>query len=496
MCASPPPREAAVTITQTASSLLRLFAFVIVLCSVPVSMAQLYPGRVTGRVQDAQGAVVSGANVKLTNPATSFERTATTDANGEFNFPELALGTYQLTITKEGFDTTVVTDIRTSQGQVNTITPALKVGTVNTRIEVSSAPPLIQTETNSAGGQLSQEQITALPIGNSDYTRLALTLPGAVQNSNFAFAQYTINGSRSRSNAFNIDGASNTDPSTYLPSINEGGNSATAATRLPLDAIQEVSVISSGAGADMGQNAGSVMNAVVKSGTNQFHGTLYEIHRDAALDAANFFEDLRGVPKAPFVWNEFGGSAGGPLYIPHVYDGRNRTFLFGAYDGSRLRLGTTLSGHAPTPQDIQTAENLLAANGTPVNQLGLNIVGLYSSPPLNLAGPFVVDNHGRQTPNSFVVKVDHQVSLKDSLSARYLYGKGEDEFPGGGTGPGGGSQLNPWFGVTPTHAANFAISEVHIFAPNLLNTLRLGYNRFSQFQEGRDSNVDPATVGF
>ena len=480
------------TITQTASSLLRLFGFVIVLCSVPVSMAQLYPGRVTGRVQDAQGAVVSGANVKLTNPATSFERTATTDANGEFNFPELALGTYQLTITKEGFDTTLVTDIRTSQGQVNTITPSLKVGTVSTQIEVSSAPPLIQTETNSAGGQLSQEQITALPIGNSDYTRLALTLPGAVQNSNFAFAQYTINGSRSRSNAFNIDGASNTDPSTYLPSINEGGNSATAATRLPLDAIQEVSVISSGAGADMGQNAGSVMNAVIKSGTNQFHGTLYEIHRDAALDAANFFEGLRGVPKAPFVWNEFGGSAGGPLYIPHVYDGRNRTFLFGAYDGSRLRLGTTLNGHAPTAQDIQTAEDLLAANGTPLNQLGQNIVGIYSS--LNLAGPFVVDNRGRQSPNSFVVKLDHRFSTKDSISARYLYGKGR-RVSSGGTGPGGGSQLDPWFGVTPTHAANFAISEVHIFAPTLLNTLHLGYNRFSQFQEGRDSNVDPSTIG-
>ena len=480
-------------ITQTRYSLLRLLLFVIIIFTVTFSLAQLYPGRVTGRVQDAQGAVVSGANVKLTNPATGLVRTATTDANGEFNFPELALGTYTLTITKEGFETTIVTDIHTSQGQVNTINPALKVGTVSTQIEVSSAPPLVQTETNSAGGQLSQEQVNSLPLGNSDYTRLALTLPGAVQNSNFAFAQYTINGSRSRSNAFNIDGASNTDPSTYLPSINEGGNSATAATRLPLDAIQEVSVISSGAGADMGQNAGSVMNAVIKSGTNQFHGTLYELHRDAALDAANFFENFRGVPKAPFVWNEFGGSAGGPLYIPHVYDGRNRTFLFGAYDGSRLRLGTTLNGHAPTPQDIQTAEDLLANNGTPVNQLGLNLVGLYSS--LNLAGPFVVDNHGRQTPDSFVIKLDHQFSTKDSLSARYLYGKGEDEFPGGGTGPGGGSQLNPWFGVTPTHAANFAISEVHIFAPNLLNTLRLGYNRFSQFQKGRDFDVDPSTVG-
>src|SRR5262249_31563100 len=115
---------------------------------------------------------------------------------------------------------------------------------------------------------------------------------------------------------------------------------------------------------------------------------------------------------------------------------------------------------------------------------------------LGLSGPFVIDNRGQQSPNSFVIKLDHQFSSKDSLSTRFLYGNGEDEFPGGGPGPGGGSQLSPWFGVTPTHVANYAISEVHVFGPTLINTLRLGYNRFSQFQKGRDGDVDPATIGF
>jgi hypothetical protein len=469
-------------------------AALLMLFTTTIALAQQFPGRVAGQVRDEQGAVIAGAAVKLTNPATGSERSATTNENGEFNFPQLALGSYELTVSKSGFQTTLVKDIQTSEGLVNSLAPVLKVGTVTSEVEVNSAPPLLQTETNSSGGQLTEEQVDALPIGNSDFTRLALTLPGVVQNSNFAFAQYTINGSRARSNGFNIDGASNTDPSTYLPSINEGGNSATAATRLPLDAIQEVTVTSSGSGADLGQNAGSVMNATIKSGTNQLHGSLYELHRDAALDAANYFENLASHPKAPFVWNEFGGSLGGPLIIPHVYDGRNRTFLFGAYDGSRLRLGTTLSGSAPTPAEIQSAENFLASQSIPVNPLGQNILGLYSN--LGLSGPFVVDNRGQQSPNSVVAKIDHEISVKDSLSARYLYGKGEDEFPGGGPGPGGGSQLNPWFGVTPTHVANFAISEVHIFSPTLLNTLRLGYNRFSQFQKGRDANVDPSTIGF
>jgi hypothetical protein len=455
--------------------------------------AQFFPGRITGTVRDVQGAAVPGATIKLSNPATGQERTLASDQNGEFNFPELPLGTFRLTVSKEGFRTTVINDIVTSQGQVNNVNPALAVGTVTSQIDVTSAPALLQTETNEVGGQLSQVQVEALPIGNSDYTRLALVLPGVTQNSNFAFAQYTINGSRARSNGFNIDGVSDTDPSTYLPSINEGGNSATAATRLPLDAIQEV-IVSANAGADSGQNSGSVMNVIIRSGTNQIHGSLYELHRDAALDAANFFEDLHGVPKAPFVWNEFGGTIGGPISIPHVYDGRNRTFFFAGYDGSRLRLGTTLNGVAPTSAQIATATALVQGQGITPNQLGLNILGLYSN--LGLSGPFAIDNRGLQTPNSGVLKIDHRISASDSLSARYLHGNGEDEFPGGGPGPGGGSQLGPWFGVTPTVADNFAISEVHIFNPALINTIRLGWNRFSQFQKGRDSNVNPGTIGF
>ena len=225
------------------------------------SLAQVFPGRITGTVRDSQGGVVAGATVKLTLPATGVERAVTTNENGEFNFPELSLGTYQLTVSKAGFSTTVLRDITTSESQVNTVYPALKVGDVNTKVDVTTAPLLLQTETDSVGGQFSEAQVTALPIGNSDYTRLALVLPGAVQNSNFAFAQYSINGSRARSNGFNIDGISNTDPSTYLPSLNEGGNSATAATRLPLDAVEEVSVISAG-GADNGQNSGSVMDVM------------------------------------------------------------------------------------------------------------------------------------------------------------------------------------------------------------------------------------------
>ena len=116
-----------------------------------IAEAQLFPGRITGVVHDAQGAVVSGATVKLSNPATGQERTIVSDANGEFNFPQLPLGTFQLTVTKEGFRTTIINDIVTQQGQVNNVDPALAIGTVNSQVEVSASSALIQTETNEVG---------------------------------------------------------------------------------------------------------------------------------------------------------------------------------------------------------------------------------------------------------------------------------------------------------------------------------------------------------
>src|ERR1019366_5658716 len=260
LCGTMRPQTRIVRRLDVRNILVPRFLAVVLLLAVagPFAAAQLFPGRITGTVRDSQGAAVAGATLKLSNPATGQERTLTSDQNGEFNFPELPLGTFRLSVSKEGFSMTLINDIVTSQGQVNNVNPVLAIGTVSSRVEVISTPGLVQTETNEVGGQLSQTQVESLPIGNSDYTRLALVLPGVTQNSNFAYAQYTINGSRSRSNGFNIDGVSDTDPSTYLPSINEGGNSASAATRLPLDAIQEVSV-SANAGADSGQNSGSAM---------------------------------------------------------------------------------------------------------------------------------------------------------------------------------------------------------------------------------------------
>lgn len=446
--------------------------------------AQLFPGRVSGVVRDAQGGVIVGAEVRLASADTGLERTTATDANGLFDFPQLALATYTVTVTKEGFQKWVQTGVKTSTGQVNDLEVVLPVGSVTTEVTVTGAPPLVQTETNAVGGVLSAKQLTELPIGNEDYTRFALLLPGVTQNTNFAFSNFTVNGARSRSSSFNIDGAANTDPYIQLPSINQGGNSATAATRLPPDAIEELNLVSQ-ASADFGQSAGGVLNVIVRSGTNQLHGSAYLRLRDQSLNAHNFFENLAGRPKAPFSWKNYGGSVGGPLI-------KDRTFFFGAYDGSRLSVGTTLNSRAPSSAEIQDAtDRLFDATDEAPNPLGLAILDLYQP----LSGAFVNSNRGQQSPDSGVFKMDHKILNSDSLSGRYLVGNGMDVFPVGGPGPGGGSQLEPYFGVTPTRVHNFAVSEVHIFSPRLLNTARIGYNRFHQAFQNRDNTFDPASIG-
>jgi hypothetical protein len=452
--------------------------------------AQVFPGRITGTITDSQGAAVAGADVKLLAPATGLERRTTTDANGYFSFAELPLATFDLTVSKTGFKLGVERGIVTSAGQVNDVNLSLPVGDVNSSIEVSAAPPLLQVETNALGGVLNEKQVSQLPIGNGDFTRLALLMPGSTNNSSFATATFTINGSRSASQAYLIDGASNTDPDNRNQGINQGGNSATGATRLPPDAIQEVRLVAAAA-ADMMETTGGVMDVVLKSGTNNFHGTVYESHRDASLDAHNFFENLKGIAKAPFVWNDFGITAGGPIYIPGVYDGRNRSFIFGAYDGSRGIIGSTFSSQAPTAAQIQEATNFVTSRGITPNPEAAAILALYNP----LSGNFVVNNRGSQTPNNYILKVDHRFSDADSLSARYLYGGGLDEFPEGNAGAGGGSQLGAYFGVTPSTAQNFAITESHIFSSLAINTFRLGYNRVVQAGNSRDANFDPASIG-
>ncbi len=465
-------------------SLSLLLALCLILVLTGSSHAQIFPGRVTGTVLDSSGGAVEGAEVVLSAADIGLERSVKTDSNGVFRFQELPLATFKLTVTKNGFKTNVQTNITTNLNQVNEIKVTLVPGRVEVRVEVSAAAPILETQTDTVGGNITEEEVTELPMGNSDYTRFAFLLPGTSTNTAYTFTQIAINGAPSRSVSFNIDGSQNMDAYRQLPAMNQGGNSYTAATRVPPDAISEMSVVTAGA-ADTEAGAGAI-NVVLKSGTNAFHGSVYEQHRDASLTAHNFFENLARFPKAHFIWNEYGGSFGGPIL-------KNKTFFYVAYDGSRSRLGSSTLASAPTSAQIQQAETALAAatpSQTP-NALGLAILKLYQP----YSGQFVVSGVGSQSPDNFSVKIDHHLGNSDQLAARYLFGNGKDNFPQGSDSPGGGSQLPQYYGETPIRPQNFAISESHTFSPSLINVFRLSYNHVHLGFKPADSTFNPNSIG-
>jgi Carboxypeptidase regulatory-like domain len=459
-----------------------MLAIGFLLISSAPAYAQYYPGRVTGTVQDSSGAVVAGADVKLTAADIGFERVGTTTAEGTFSFPQLPLGTFKLTVVKQGFNTFVQTGIITSLENVNEIQVTLVTGAVSTQVEVTSAAPLLQTQTDVIGGTFSSGEIEQLPLGNSDYTRYAFFLPGTSTNTDYTFTQIAINGSPSRSVMFNIDGSQDMDAYRQLPAMNQGGNSYTAATRLPPDAVQEISVVTGGA-ADAEAGAGSI-NVILKSGANQWHGSVYESHRDASLEAHNFFEDLGNEPKAHFIWNEWGGSLGGAIV-------KDKTFFFVGYDGGKSLNGTTLVVNAPSTAQIATATSLLAGVGMQPNTVGLAILNLYAPNQ----GKFTINGAGTQQPEAFSVKIDQRLGPSDLLTGRYIFGNGRDAFPQGHDSPGGGSQLPQFFGVTPVRAQNIALSEVHNFSPSVINTARVSYNHVFEYFNPADESFDPTSIG-
>jgi hypothetical protein len=400
-----------------------------------------------------------------------------------FDFPQLPLSTFKVTVVKQGFNTYVQTGVTTSTDQVNDIQVVLATGAVSTQVEVTSAAPLLQTQTDVIGGDFTAQDIEQLPLGNSDYTRYAFFLPGTSTNTDYTFTQIAINGSPSRSVMFNIDGSQDMDAYRQLPAMNQGGNSYTAATRLPPDAVEEISVETSSA-ADAEAGAGTI-NVILKSGSNALHGTAYEDHRDASLEAHNFFENLAGEPKAHFIWNEWGGSLGGAIK-------KDKTFFYVGYDGGTSLNGTTLNVNAPSTTQIANAEALLAGVGmTTPNPVGLAILKLYQ--PYN--GPFTINGAGSQSPEAFSVKIDQRLGPNDLLTGRYVFGNGRDAFPQGHDSPTGGSQLPAYFGVTPVRAQNEAISEVHNFSPSFVNTARVSYNHAFEYFNPADESFNPSSIG-
>jgi hypothetical protein len=319
-----------------------------------------------GTVTDASGASVSGANVTLTNEGTSAELSTTTGPDGSFKFSPVRVGSYKISASFQGFQTIVQHGIAVNVGQNVVVNFSLQPGSVSETVSVESTVPVLQSQDASVGQVVDSKGVNDLPLNGRNFTFLAqlaagVNTPQADTRGNAATGAFAANGLRPAQNNYLLDGIdNNSDTVDFL-------NGTNFVVLPPVDAVQEFKVQTSGFSAEYGRSGAAVLNATIKSGTNELHGTAWEFFRNDVLDAANTFENSTNVKKGALRQNQFGVSAGGPII-------KNKIFIFGDYEGLRRVQGTVLNGQVPTALERSSGytnlTDLLTQGGTVNDALG------------------------------------------------------------------------------------------------------------------------------
>src|SRR6266849_6373166 len=475
---------------------LRLIA-VFLFLAVATLVAQTFRGTILGTVTDASGALVAGATVKVRNVGTGLERTTTTSTDGSYAVPELPIGTYSVTVSQSGFQTSVVTGVSVDVATERRVDAALKTGEVAVHVEVSAETlPLVETTSNDLGGVITAQTVENMPVNGRDYTKLIFLNPGVagspdqITDSPGSFGEFSMNGARGRSNNYLLDGTDMNDGYRNDPAINEAGVFGTPATILPLDAVAEVHVLSNFQ-PEYGRSAGAIVNIVTKSGSNALHGTAGEYFRNNALDARNYFNPT-SQPKAPFHNNQYGASLGGPIV-------KDKTFFYLDYDGQQEPVGVVTVAKVPTGT---AADGSLSPNDA-TNTVIQGLLAQHPWPAPNLLNP----NPGLVSPDgvasvvspsfnkltSFIAKIDQNFNANNILTGRYFFGDSIQSFPLALTATGG--QLPGFNTFTPTRVQLVSLSYVHTFGSNKVNELRYGWNRFAEGFFPADQNFHPSSIG-
>lgn len=494
---------------------LGLLVLVCVTCflgTLPGYAQQVVNATLSGTVSDPSGANVPGAEVTATNQATNSIVSSKSDSSGSYIFPSLPPGTYTLRATKSGFQTQVMTGVVLQVNQQATINIKLTVGAVSTSVEVSGAAPLVQTTSASLGTVITGEKIKQLPLNLREFGGLAVLVPGTtIDNGGFAnsdigspFSQttYVANGTRSASNNILVDGVMSRN-------LTFGG----FAIQPPPDAIQEFKIQTNIYDAAFGTSAGSTINVVLKSGTNQFHGGAWEFLRNDALDARNFFATTR----PEFRRNQFGGEAGGPIQ-------KNKTFVYGSIELLRRVEGNSSTTTIPAGPQLSgnmsgaltgTIQNLCGAGGpsnlnydsgqlfdpatlsnyvcpsganagstilvgtpisgniiTNIDPVAQKLISYVPAPNRTGFPNFVQNTPVVENDYQWNVRVDHTIGPNDQIFGHYLFAQSRINDPTSGYSilPGFGDSL--YF-----RGQNVALSWTHTITANLLNEAEFGFQR-------------------
>ncbi|MCS7080566.1 MAG: TonB-dependent receptor [Chloracidobacterium sp.] len=323
-------------------------------------------GTITGIVRDSSGAFVGGAEVTATNLATNFTRTATTNASGRYVIAELSPGEYRLEVKRDGFQTAVETRVVVNVEAIVSKDFTLVAGPISETMTVESGGDLINRESGALGTVVERKFVENLPLNGRSFQALIELTPGTVlaAASITSTGQFSINGQRTNANYFMVDGVSaNFGAAVTAQSFQQGAGTQPALTILggtnslvPADAMQEFRVQTSSFAAEYGRTPGGQISISTRSGSNAFTGSLFHYLRNEKLDANDWFNNRDGRPRLPLRLNQFGGTLGGPIRIPGLYDGRNRSFFFATYEGLRLLVpGTIFVARVPSLAARQAA---------------------------------------------------------------------------------------------------------------------------------------------
>lgn len=471
--------------------------------------AQQLTAQIKGTVEDASGAAIPDAQVTATNVQTGVDTTVPSKNDGTFEFLQLPVGVYRVTVTKTGFGTFTAANVQLVLNQIYNLPVTLQVGAVSTAVEVQGNAAQVETSTTQLGTVIQGQQIVDLPLNGRNWVSMEQLAPGVVAGSDRFGNNYATNGSQAQQNSFLVNGADDIDLPLNTPSFIPNP-----------DAIGEFNLIDSTINPEYGRNSGGVLNAIIKSGTNSFHGDAFDFYRDTFLDSRNLFS----ITKPIFHQNQFGGTVGGPVWKDHTffflsYQGtRNRQPESGASDTTTVFTPDQRNGifpditTCPTSQSCLSPFPLVGENGltypagtaystifptghiptADFNPIAAKLMATYVPLPNSPGGLFSFNPITTNVTDQGIARLDHTFSTKDAVwvTLQFQHGTAPETLPfTGATVPG--------FGDTSTRAYKFFTADwTHTFGPTTLNELRASFLRFNFVTVEPISPTLPSSAGF
>ena len=470
--------------------------FALVFGATGAAMAQTATGQITGLVKDASGGVLAKARVKVDSALTGLTRETTTNEEGTYVFPLLPVGVYSVTVEQQGFRAARKTNVSINVDQIVRADFDMTVGDISAVVEVESGAVALDSETASIGQIVSQRQVTQLPLNGRNFLQLLFLGAGAVETNGEqggmrqgAGNAISINGARPTSNNYLLDGTSNTDTALGTP-----------AAILSVDAIQEFKEQTATYSAEYGFSANQV-NIVSKRGTNDVHGTVFWFGRNDALDANNFFNNARGVEKTKLRQNQYGFVAGGPVWIPKLYDGRNKSFWLANFEGYKRILGFSDLLTVPTPDQLAgrfttTIIDPLTGQPFPINTIPQNrfsrvarlaVAKFFPAPNFTGSGGNYLRNRNLPLDQTqYTIRGDQELGRFGSVFGRFT----NTDYTN--TSVGNTTELGDRFFIQKTRS--WQVSHTIPFSANLVNQFRLGYIEARADENGPaapQSDIDP-----